>query len=338
MNTYQNVTLALTIRETYSPTLKTLDSILKFTPKAVKIVFVASKMPAEILEGVEERAKTNNIEIVYVDSYLTPNQARNVAAQKIETEYVVFIDNDALVSENWLDPLIECADEEKATIVAPLIFERYPVWKYVHIAGGESQIKTGNGNERVCHQLPFDMRRDLIENPKEFERSETTLVEFHAVLVRKDFLEETRGLDEGIRCMFEEWDMCMKAQELDRKIFFEPKSKVAYLAPLEASPDDIKFFDLRWSEKWLAESVERVTEKYNLTPNTGNLKVGKGFVTSHRLHKYGKLRKKLSNIFGQRVSGIMMNRLVGPWERYTNHLKIRPQYKAWKEYTDALNS
>ena len=107
---------------------------------------------------------------------------------------------------------------------------------------------------------------------------------------------------------------------------------------MEASKDDIKFFDLRWSERWLAESVERLIEKHNLTPNSGNLKVGKNFVTTHRLHKYGKLRKQLSTIFGQKISGIMMNRLVGPWERHTNDLKIQGQYRSWKKYTDSLSS
>ncbi len=338
MTTFDNVTLALTIRETYTPTLKTLDSILEYTPKDVKIVFVASNIPPEIMKGVEERAQSNNIEIVYVDSYLSPNQARNLATQNIQTEYVVFIDNDALVSKNWLEPLIQCAEEEKAAIVSPLIFERYPVWKYVHIAGGESKIEIRNGTERVCYQKPFFTHHDLVENPIDFERSETTLVEFHAVLVRKDFLDKTGGLDEKIRCMYEEWDMCIQAQELGQKIFFEPKSRVAYLAPLEASEDDIRYFDLRWSELWLEESIERLKTKYDLTPNTGNLKVGKGFVKDHRLHKYGNLRKMIASVLGPKVSSVIMNRVVGKWERYTNSLKIRPQYKSWKEYTENMQS
>jgi hypothetical protein len=153
-----------------------------------------------------------------------------------------------------------------------------------------------------------------------------------------DLLREMQGLDEKILCMFEEWDMCIQALARKKRIFFEPASKIAYIAPTRPTADDLRYFDLRWSEKWLRGSIARLTEKHQLTPGKGNLKVSKGFVRHHRLHKYGKLRKRLSGIFGRKAADVFLNRIVAHWDRYRNDRIIQADYDRWKRYTDALES
>lgn len=330
-----DVTVAITVRETFSTTIRSMKSFLEFVPTDVKVVFVSPAVPKKILDEVEVILKKYDSEIVYKDTFLTPNQIRNLALEHVKTKYVAFIDNDVLVKDDWLTPLIKCAEEENASIVTPLIFERFPVWKFIHAAGGEGEIQTGPNGERICHQLPYHLHHDLEVEPLEFKREKTGLVEFHTVLIETEFLKSSNGLDAEIRCMFEEWDMCMQAAAQGKKIYIEPESKVAYLPPFKPTEDDLRFFNLRWSERWLEESIERLTEKHNLTPDTGNLRVARGFVKTHRLHKYGKLRKQISDLFGRKLASVFLNRIVAYWDRYRNNSVAQEDYAVWKKYTDS---
>ncbi|MCF8468232.1 MAG: glycosyltransferase [Sneathiella sp.] len=332
-----DVTIVLSIRETYSMTMNSLNLILEHSPEDVKIVFIASKVPAYIMEQVEEKADERDIQIVRFDHFLTPNQARNASIDYIKTKYVAFVDNDAIVSKGWLEALMNCAEEEGAAVVGPLTFERFPLWKYVHVAGGLSEIEVTEDGDRICHQRINCAHLDITKNPREFVRTETKLVEFHAVLIEMDFLKEIGGLDGEIFCMYEEFDLCMLAQEHGRKVFLEPASRVAYLPPMKPTKEDLNYFDLRWSKVWLDHSVHRLAQKYDLTLNTGNLSAGPKFVRGHRMHQYGKTRKLLSKIVGNKGASVFMNRIVSHWDQWTKFSRTHPDYPAWKNYTDTLN-
>jgi glycosyltransferase involved in cell wall biosynthesis len=56
-----------------------------------------------------------------VERFLPTNTARNVALRHASGKYVVFVENDVVVSENWLSTLVACAEETGATVVSPLI-------------------------------------------------------------------------------------------------------------------------------------------------------------------------------------------------------------------------
>jgi GT2 family glycosyltransferase len=332
---HSDVTVVMTIRETFSTSVTALTSILENTSNEVEIVFIASGFPEYTMADLRKIAGGRNVNFIEIDQFLTPTQARNIALTYVKTKYVAFVDNDVIVQEKWLDHLVECAAEENATLVVPLIFERFPPWRYIHVAGGEGKIIQTPEGHRVCHQLPHFMHHDSEKTPVEFERSESTLVEFHTLLGEVEFFKEIGGMDEEIRCMYEEWDVCIQAIKRNKKIFFEPKSKIAYLPPRNVNEDDIRYFNLRWSEHWLNESVQRMIDKYDLTPGMGNLKAGRTFVKDHRLHKYGKLRKHLQAVLGNKGASVFMNRIVSILDKFSNSIVIRDDYKKWRAYTNA---
>ncbi|WP_025896843.1 glycosyltransferase family 2 protein [Sneathiella glossodoripedis] len=328
-----SVTIVMTIREIFSTSVKSLSSVLEHSPRDVKILFVASRFPDLTLDELKKVSENRNVEFIEIDQYLTPTQARNLALKSVTTKYVVFIDNDVIVQDGWLKNLVDCAVEEGAALVVPLIYERFPPWRYIHVAGGEGKLIETPEGQRICHQLPYYTHHDSQTNPVEFERQKTTLVEFHTVLAEVDFLKEIGGLDEQIRCMYEEWDLCIQAMRRNKKIFFEPKSKVSYLPPKNVSNDDIRYFNLRWSESWLNESVARMISKYDLTPGTGNLKAGRTFVKDHRLYKYVKTKKFLEKIFGRKIASVTMNRIVAMIDKLANKITVKKEYNRWRAYT-----
>ncbi len=332
-----DVTIAMTLRETISPTIGSLESALKYSPEDVEIVIVASGVSTDLMQQLENLAANRNVRIIRQDSYLTPNQARNLVAREINSRYIAFVDNDIVFSENWLEALVTCAEEEDAAIVGPLIYERFPPFRYIHLAGGVAEIHAQPDGGRHYFEKHNYQHFDTNGTVPELERSETSLVEFHTMLVETAFFRKAGGLDEGLLSYSEHWDFCMQALEQGEKIFFEPASRVTYLPPLEPTEEDLRFFDLRWSYEWYEASLDRLIKKYDLTPEAGSLRFTDGFMKTHRLHKYGHTRKKLTKVFGRKLSNIIMNRVVSLWDKLKKSPTFHDDYKLWKSHTEGLN-
>ncbi|WP_288901533.1 glycosyltransferase family A protein [uncultured Sneathiella sp.] len=328
-----DVTVGISIRETFSRTVPSLKSVLANTPDNVPIIFISSGLPDSILRDVRSLGSTRDIKIIHEDCYLSPNQARNLIIREATTKYIAFIDNDVELGENWLEPLVRCAEEEGADIVSPLIFERFPFWKYVHIAGGEAHIKEPGNGIRVCHELHRYSRQDIDTVPETLERCPTELFEFHVVLIDRAFLLEIGMLDEALLSVSEHWDVSVLAQELGRKIYFEPASRACYLPPFKPTEDDIRLFNLRWCDDWVNGSISRLEEKYSLTPDQGNLKAVRGYVKTHRLHKYVKTRRFLASIFGAKAASVFLNRIVVRIDPAVVNRAIRKDLAKWQTYT-----
>lgn len=328
-----DVTIGISIRETFSRTVTSLQSVLANTPDGVPIIFISSGLPDSILREVRSLGKERDIKIIHEDCYLSPNQTRNLIIREATTKYIAFLDNDVEMGENWLEPLVRCAEEEGADIVSPLVFERFPLWKYIHIAGGEAHIKEPGDGIRVCHELHRFSKQDIDALPETLERCPTELFEFHAALINRDFLIKTGELDEKLLSVSEHWDLSILAQKQGRKVFFEPASKVSYLPPFKPTEEDIRLFNLRWCDAWVNGSIQRLEEKHNLTPDQGNLKAVKGFVRTHRLHKYVKTRQLLAKIFGAKAASVFLNRIVVHLDPALVNRAIRDDLAKWHDYT-----
>ncbi len=328
-----DVTIGISIRETFSRTIPSLKSVLATTPDDVPIIFVSSGLPAGILSEVMSLANSRPIKIIHEDCYLSPNQARNLIIQQAKTKYIAFVDNDVEMAENWLEPLIRCAEEEGADIVSPLVFERFPLWKYIHIAGGEAQIQEPGNGIRVCHELHRFSKQDIDALPETLERGPTELFEFHAVLINRDFLMDIGMLDEDLLSVSEHWDVSILAQDRGAKVFFEPASKASYLPPFKPTEDDIRLFNLRWCDAWVNGSIHRLEEKHALTPDQGNLKAVKKFVKAHRLHKYVKTRRLITKVLGAKAASVFINRVVVRIDPFLVNHAIRDDLAKWQDYT-----
>ena len=106
----------------------------------------------QLKQYLENASREKGFALVRTDEFLMPNQARNLVLDLVNTEYVVFVDNDILVAPGWLDALVRCADGTGAWAVGPLYFEFEPECTQLHMAGGICRIV----------QLP-DGGRSLVE-------------------------------------------------------------------------------------------------------------------------------------------------------------------------------
>lgn len=258
------VTIVVSPRERYSCTQESLESIYAHTAIPFKLVYVDGNSPTKVRRYLESQAAAKGFQLLRTDYYLSPNEARNLGLGQVTTKYVVFVDNDVVVTPNWLNSLVQCAEETEATVVGPLMCQERPLHEIVHFAGGESHIVTDIKGRRHLREKMYKQGKRVTAVRDQLARQQTELAEFHCVLIRTQIFEQIGPLDEAMMNTKEHLDFCMMVAQAGGTVYFEPACIVTYVPgpPLEWT--DIPFYMLRWSDAWQLASLHRLQNKWDL--------------------------------------------------------------------------
>ena len=257
------VTIVVVPRERFSCTQQSLESIYEHTKIPFKLIYVDGNSPIKTKTYLQQQAVERNFKLIRTECYLYPNQARNIGLEQVDTNYVVFIDNDVIVSSGWLKSLIDCAETTEAAVVGPLMCEREPLHEIVHFAGGEAHIFVDKKGRRRLREKMYLQGKLVTDVREQLQRTETELAEFHCVLVRKDIFTRLGTLDEAFLNTKEHLDFCMSVREAGERVYFEPDCIVTYLAS-SLKTADLHYYMLRWSNAWKLDSLKRMRQKWDL--------------------------------------------------------------------------
>jgi glycosyltransferase involved in cell wall biosynthesis len=155
----------MTARERHGLTERAIDSILRNTACPYRLVYADGSTPDALRERLQARAADGSFEVVRVDPDLWPTHVRRKLVATVDSDYVVFVDNDVIVEPGWLEALIACADETGAGAVGPLyLIGGGDAPTRVHMAGGTLEwIDTPTG--RVLRELHVDAGSDPGSSP-----------------------------------------------------------------------------------------------------------------------------------------------------------------------------
>ncbi len=270
-----NITIIITPRERFSYTHESLESIFQYTTTPFDLIYVDGGSPKPIQKYLQEQSGTRGFQLIRTEHYLAPNQARNLAIPRVRTKYVVFVDNDVIVSPDWLERLLQCAEETDAAIVCPLTCIGKPLHQTIHLAGGEAHIRVEaneHGIHRKVHEKHYFVNRPVAEVRNYLHRQQCEFAEFHCMLVRTDIFEKIGLLDERLLSTREHIDFCMTVTAAGGTVFCEPASVVTYVPGLQFEWAELSFFFLRWSDAWELASLEHFCHKWNLSRKDKNFK------------------------------------------------------------------
>jgi len=259
-----NVTVVVVPRERFSCSQASLESIYEHTQIPFHLVYVDGNSPPVVQRYLADKAKEKQFHLIRTDYYLHPNQARNLGAAVVQTPYLVFVDNDVIVTPGWLTALITCAEETGAAVVGPLMCQHEPVHTEIHFAGGESHIWVDKTGRRRLREKMYSQGKQVAQVQPTLTRNQTELAEFHCVLVRRNVLEALGGLDEQMLNTKEHLDFCMSVREQGETVYFEPSSLVTYVPGSPQGWGDLHYYMLRWSDAWTLGSLHRLREKWDL--------------------------------------------------------------------------
>ncbi|MBE9004673.1 glycosyltransferase [Fortiea sp. LEGE XX443] len=314
------VTLVVVPRERFSCTQASLESIYEHTNFPFKLIYIDGNSPTKVHRYLEAQAQEKNFKLIRTDYYLSPNHARNIGLSHVDTKYLVFIDNDVIVSPGWLAALVNCAETTGATVVGPLMCEKQPIHQRIHFAGGESHIVVDIKGRRHLREKMYKQGHQVANLRPQLQRTQTELAEFHCTLVRTEVFGQIGYLDEQMLNTKEHLDFCMSVVQVGSKIYFEPDSLVTYVPgpPLEWS--DLHFYMLRWSDAWTLASLQRIREKWNLSEDgyfqTKYKKLGvrrvatiiKPFIRQVSFGRENKPLKRLLKKWDRKLNSFLTNR------------------------------
>lgn len=275
------VTIIITQRERFSYTQPSLESLYEHTEIPFELIYVDGNSPPHIKKYLQQQSKEKGFELIRREKFLAPNQARNLALIKVKTKYVVFIDNDVLLTPSWLENLMQCASETSAWVVAPLYLEGNPKDEIIHMAGGLAHFRYRQGRKNLFEKHVFCKRR-VASVKEKLQRQETELIEFHCVLVRNDVFEKLGLLDEKFLSSGEHIDFCLGIREAGGAIYFEPSAVVSYVITQTFESWDLPFFLQRWSDEWNRASLKHLQEKFELAEDDSFLRGHYRWLTHHR--------------------------------------------------------
>lgn len=261
------VTIVVVPRERFSCTRQSLESIYANTNVPFSLVYVDGNSPKQVQNYLEKQANVQGFTLIRTERYLSPNQARNIGLNCVKTPYLVFIDNDVVVSPGWLEKLLDCAQETQAAVVCPLTCIGEPIHETIHLAGGEARIIVETRGEQVVrrvHEKHYFVNRPVAEVEHCLERKKCEFAEFHCMLVQRNIFDQVGYLDEALLSTREHIDFCLNVTETGGKIYCEPDAVVTYVTG-KLKWSDLPFFLLRWSDEWELNSLEHFQEKWQLT-------------------------------------------------------------------------
>lgn len=308
------VTIVVVPRERFSYTCQSLESIYEHTQVPFELIYVDGNSPAPIQKYLETQAKVKGFKLIRTEVYLSPNHARNIGLAEVNTPYLVFADNDVVVSPGWLDNLIQCAEETNADVVGPLMCQEKPFNEIIHFAGGESHIWTDKLGRRRLREKMYRQGQRVSQVRETLKRQETELAEFHCVLVRRSVFDRIGFLDEAMMCTKEHLDFCMTVREAGGKVYFEPQSVVTYVPGPPLKLYDVHFYMLRWSNAWTLTSLNRLREKWDLAEDGYFQTKYKKLGWRRRATLIDPVARKLTLGLGGRVLG----KVMGKCDRWLN--------------------
>src|SRR6185312_2888276 len=134
----------------------------------------------------------------------------------------------------------------------------------------------------------------------QLHRRPIDLVEFHCLLRRTDLFERLGVFDPALRSFFDHNDFCLRVREAVGAIYTEPRSVVTYVPPPPFTISDVRYFLLRWSNRWIGPSVIRFSGKNGLQATDPVFAEHYEYQQAQRARLLRHPRKAVRRLFGNR--------------------------------------
>jgi GT2 family glycosyltransferase len=256
-------------RERFSGTRLVLERLYEATPPPFRLVVVDAGSPPRVRQYLRREARARGFDLVVSPdgTALSPIAARTVGFDRVDTPYVVFLDNDVVVAPGWLDALLACAEETGAWITTPVYCVDRPFHAKVHMAGGIARVKEVGGVRRFLEGHTH-LHRPLAAVRESLVRAPCDQGEFHCLLLRTDAMRRLGPFDERFLAATEvQIDLCLRARALGGGVWFEPRAVVTYDRPSSIAASDLPYFLARWDPERCRAGLEHFRTRWGLSPD-----------------------------------------------------------------------
>jgi GT2 family glycosyltransferase/Tfp pilus assembly protein PilF len=199
-----------------------LESLARHTPVGLAEIIVvdngSTDGTAEYLAGMAPQVRT-----LRNPDNLGFARACNLGAASAGTAQLLFLNNDTVAHEHWLEPLLALLDGDPAIVAAgsKLLFPDGTL-QHAGVIFVEDRRLPGPIQARHAHYAADATQPDA--NQRRCYQALTAA----CLLVRRAAFERAGGFDEGYWNGYEDVDLCLKLQELGGRLVYEPTSVLTH--------------------------------------------------------------------------------------------------------------
>lgn len=165
-------------------------------------------------------------ELIILDKNYGFAEGYNKGISELKTKYTVLLNSDVLVSEYWLDPILELMEgDETIAACQPKIksLEEKNKFEYAGAAGGMMDRM----GYPFCRGRIFDEIEE--DNGQYDDRIDVFWTSGAAMVIRTDLYKKFNGLDPDYFAHQEEIDLCWRLKNAGYRLCYVPKSVVFHL-------------------------------------------------------------------------------------------------------------
>lgn len=199
-------------------TLECIDSLSNITYPNYQIIVVDNASSDDSV-SIMSQGGFPNMTLLEAGDNLGFSGGNNVGiryALEKGTDYILLLNNDTIVTEDFLDKLVDSAKilENQAVITSKILYAGEPdtIW----YAGGEFNEKTG----RVSHTHIGQ------KNDRQEQLREVTFISGCCMLFSVDTFSRIGELEESFFLYCEDLEYCCRAREKGVRLYYEPRSVI----------------------------------------------------------------------------------------------------------------
>ena len=258
-NDTPKVSIIIPVFNQFNFTYNCLKSIYENSKDVSYEVIVADDVSTDFTKNLDVLVK--NVNIIRNENNLRFLLNCNNAAGFAKGEYILFLNNDTEVKENWLSSLVELieSDEKIGMVGSKLV---YPDGR-LQEAGGiiwkdASAWNYGNGQNPDLPEFNYVREVDYISGA--------------SIMIRKNLWEEIGGFDERyVPAYCEDSDLAFEVRNKGYKVMYQPKSVVVHYEGVSNGTDvntGIKSYQVQNNkklyEKWKEELANHFENGQNV--------------------------------------------------------------------------
>ncbi len=197
-------------------TCEMLESLRKVTYPNYETLVVDNGSQKKSPDSIKE--KYPEVQLIVSDKNLGFAGGNNIAVKQAKGDYILLLNNDTEVKENFLESMVELMESNKEIgIVSSKILSYYEENVLEYAGASPLHPITSRGKHYGNREKDYG-QYDKVE--------ETCFPHGACMMIRKSVLEELGLLYEGYFLYYEELDFAERVKRAGYKIYYQPKSSI----------------------------------------------------------------------------------------------------------------
>lgn len=201
----------------YKDTLICIDSIDKINYKNYKVIIIDNASTDESLEKIKKIC-SEKVKLISLDENLGFSGGNNVGinfANNDNADFIVLLNNDTIVTPNFLTPLIYAAAKENSITSSKIMYakEKQKIW----YDGGRTSKKLGRSWHNNINKLDKNTNNDTMS---------VSFISGCCMCIPKDIIKRLGNLSEEYFLYYEDTDYCCRAINEGVKLLYIPHSLI----------------------------------------------------------------------------------------------------------------